>query len=127
MKVFVSSHDIVDARRAAAACEAAGHSVVSTWHLGARPVKPAADMTDDERRDKARSTAHQIGMADVLLLVASDEKVPGGKFVEAGVAIGRGKRVVVWGGRENLLMHHPLVTAWADLAAAVAALNGGRP
>ena len=123
MKVYISSHDVERAREAAAAVEAAGHSVVSTWHLGSGPMKRAADMTADEMVNKARANAHQIGLCDALLLVASADKVPGGKFVEAGVAIGRGKRVAVWGRRENVLMHHPRVGQADDLGGAVALLG----
>ena len=123
MKVYISSHDIDHAREAAAAVEAAGHSVVSTWHLGSGPMKRAADMTADEMTNKARANAHQIGLCDALLLVASADKVPGGKFVEAGIAIGRGKRVAAWGRRENVLMHHPRVVQADDLAGAVALLG----
>jgi len=119
VKVYISSHDVERAREAAAAVEAAGHSVVSTWHLGTGPMKRAADMTADEMTNKARANAHQIGLCDALLLVASADKVPGGKFVEAGIAIGRGKRVVVWGDRENLLLHHPAVTAAAAIETVV--------
>jgi len=48
---------------------------------------------------------------DALVLVAGKEKYSGGKFVEAGIAIGLGKRVVVLGRRENMLLWHPLVTS----------------
>lgn len=117
MRVYISSHDPEAARQAAAALEDAGHTVVSTWHLPNAPG--SAGVADDLRRDKARSNAHQIGLCDVLVLVASAERVPGGKFVEAGIAIGRGKRVVVWGDRENLLLHHPAVTAAAAIETVV--------
>lgn len=123
MRVYVSSHCVEKAREVAAACEAAGHSVVSTWHLGAGPVGRSAGMTADEMRDKARANAHQIGACDVLVMVAADDRVPGGKFVEAGVAVGRGRPVVVWGRRENILMHHPAVRAFDQLADAVAAVG----
>ena len=42
---------------------------------------------------------------------------------EAGVAVGRGRPVVVWGRRENILMHHPAVRAFDQLADAVAAVG----
>lgn len=123
-KVYVSSHDIDKAREAAAALEAAGHVVLSTWHLGDGPMRRSAEMTHDEMRDKAKANLHQVNAADVLFLVAADDKVPGGKFVEAGAALGAGKRVVIWGRRENILLHHPKADAWTDLAGAVAAVGG---
>ena len=126
MKVYVSSHDIDKAREAAVALEKAGHAVMSTWHLGDSPMKRSADMTADEMRDKAKSNLHQIAASDVLLLVASDDKVPGGKFVEAGAALGQVKRVAIWGRRENILLNHPHAVAFTDLAGAVASVGDCR-
>lgn len=120
-KVYVSSHDVDRAREVAVAIEASGQVVVSTWHIGDGPAMRSANLTDADKRDKARANCGQIAMADVLVVVAADDKVPGGKFVEAGFAIGRGKSVVVVGRRENILMHHPKVTQVDDVAAAVEA------
>lgn len=124
MKVYVSSHDIGKAREAAAAIDAAGHAVISTWHVGDGPMKRSAEMTHDEMRGKAKANLHQVNVADVVLLVAAPdgEKVPGGKFVEAGAALGSGKRVVIWGRRENILLNHPRADAYTDLAGAVHSL-----
>jgi len=47
--------------------------------------------------------------ADALILLAGPDKYSGGKFVEAGIAIGAGKRVIVIGRRENMLLWHPQV------------------
>ena len=46
-----------------------------------------------------------------LVLVAGPDRYPGGKFVEAGIAMGLGKPVVVLGHRENMLLWHPDVHA----------------
>lgn len=123
-KVYISSHDIEKARTVAKAVDAAGFPVISTWHLGDGPMKRSAEMEHVEMVNKARSNVAQIrGTADVLILVASEEPVPGGKFVEAGVAIGCGKRVLVWGRLENLMLRHPLVAAFEDLHELVYAIK----
>jgi hypothetical protein len=44
---------------------------------------------------------------DSLVLVSGPDKYLGGKFVEAGIAIGLGKRVIIIGRRENMLLWHP--------------------
>lgn len=123
-KVYISSHDVERARIVAKAVDAAGYPVISTWHNGDGPVKPTAEMEQSEMVNKARSNVAQIrGTADVLVLVATDGPVPGGKFVEAGVAIGCGKRVLVWGRLENMMLRHPFVAAFEDLGELVSAIR----
>jgi hypothetical protein len=122
-KIYISSHDIDKAREVAAAVSAAGYPVISTWHLGDAPMKRSDDMTEAQKRDKAASNVDQIiGACNVLILVASEEKVPGGKFVEAGVALGCKRKVYVWGRRENILLHHPSVKVFDSLEELIAAL-----
>jgi hypothetical protein len=48
---------------------------------------------------------------DVLVLIAGPDRYSGGKFVEAGIAIGAGKRVIVMGRRENMLLWNPDIDA----------------
>lgn len=67
------------------------------------------EYSEDQRRQIAATDAAEARSCDGLILVASPYRVPGGKFVEAGVAIGCGIPVYVIGHRENMLMWHPLV------------------
>jgi hypothetical protein len=50
--------------------------------------------------------------SDALVLLSSPFRVPGGKFVETGIAVGRGMPVFVLGVRENMLMWHSSVQAF---------------
>ena len=48
----------------------------------------------------------KISESEYLILISDDERVPGGKFIEAGIAIGMGKAVVALGKRENVMLFH---------------------
>lgn len=48
----------------------------------------------------------EIDGADAVLLIAGESKYSGGKFVEAGFAIGRGITTYLLGRRENMMMWH---------------------
>lgn len=121
MRLYVSAHDRADAERVAGELIAGGHAVVSTWHTG-EYVK-SAEMSVADKASRARSNRHQIRAAEGLVLVACDGSVPGGKFFEAGIAVEAGKRVVVLGRRENLMLHHPDVLQADDVAGVLAALG----
>jgi nucleoside 2-deoxyribosyltransferase len=105
MKVYVSAHGFWEAKYVADVLRSKGFKVVSEWHLD----KPLLNMSDETKRAKATVNVSLISSADALVIVACNEFVPGSKFVEAGVALGLGKKVVVIGHRENMLMHHPAV------------------
>lgn len=119
MRVYVSSHDRWAALHVAGVLSAAGHAIASTWHddtLGFRNADSSM------KAWCAESNVEQITSADALVLVAARDKVPGGKFVEAGVAIGQGKPVYILGQRENILLHHPNAKEFArpeDIAKAL--------
>lgn len=121
MKVYISSHDKWAALHVARVLADAGHLITSTWHDG--PAGRSASYSDAERAEIASRNADQIGTTDALVLVAALDRVPGGKFVEAGIAIGMGKRVLILGARENLLMSHPRVTVYATPEDIAEALN----
>lgn len=107
MAVYISSSDSDDARMAAIELEAAGFTVSSNWH-----GKPFADETPEFPGDKAgqREAADMniaaIAMSDAVLMMVPDYRCLGGCYVEAGVAIGLGKRLVLVGdSRPNILLH----------------------
>lgn len=108
-KVYVSCHHADPANDLAAALLAAGHAVVSTWHTDPAP-RPAAGDAGAWRLNAVRNLG-EIETADALVLVASAEHiartkcVPGGKFVEAGYAMGAGVRVFTLGGVENGMLY----------------------
>jgi len=116
-KVYVSSFDLLAARHVRDVLRANGHEVVSTWHEPGAP-RPA---TDTEWPQIIANNASQIQSADALVLTSTKADVPGGKFVEAGIAIGADKRIVVIGHRENRLLWHPSVVVVATPEEAAAA------
>ena len=95
LKVYVSSHDRGKARELAAAIRAAGHAVVSTWHDS---TDPDPDIRDERAWQLiVDRNFDQIDASHVLVMIATDQAVSGGKFVEAGYAAGVGTDVWVLG------------------------------
>lgn len=62
--------------------------------------------TEEERNVIATQCYEDIDKCDVLILLASDNKMKcsGGKFVEAGYALGQNKDVIILGQPENMLL-----------------------
>ncbi len=114
MKVYVSSHCIFAARYALAELTKAKHTVISIWHDG--PANATRDLLDHQRTERAHSNLARVANCDALVLIASQERVPGGKFVEAGFALGHGKPVLVLGHVENLLLWHPAVKTFPEMS-----------
>lgn len=119
MKVYVASH----CRWAAChvASELKGeHEIVSTWHES--EFLPTNEKNENERGKIATADLNEIAESDALVLVSGPDRYPGGKFVEAGIAIGLGKRLVVIGRRENMLLWLPSIKCVSDPAQASSAL-----
>ena len=108
MKVYVASHDRWAALHVASVLEDKGHFVTSMWHY--KDFNATSLHSEAERAEIAAEDVADIRRADALVLIAGPDKYSGGKFVEAGVAIGLGKRVVVLGRRENMLLWLPGIT-----------------
>ena len=107
MKVYVSCHHPDPANAVADALEAAGHTVVSDWH---RSDDPPPDRDDGEAwAVKAAANFTRILGCEMLVIVAGPERYPGGKFVEAGFALGLNKDVITVGRVENGMLFHPTV------------------
>jgi hypothetical protein len=113
MKIYVASHDQELARDAAAALEDAGHQITSRW-LMRKGFRPVEEHTDEERRVIAAEDCSDVLAADILVLIQSEPPGPGGRLVEAGIALGAGRQVYVIGRRENMLMWHPSILAFPD-------------
>ncbi len=110
--VYVASHCPKAANEAVSQLRQDMFSVVSTWHD--LEFNPTSSHTESDRADIAARDAKEVAEADALVLVAGPEKYSGGKFVEAGIAIGLGKRVVVLGRRENMLLWLPGIACVSD-------------
>ncbi|MES9872495.1 MAG: nucleoside 2-deoxyribosyltransferase [Candidatus Sedimenticola sp. 6PFRAG7] len=89
------------------------HKVTARWLD--KEFNRTDEHSERERVMIAQEDYDDITSADALLLIASHKRVPGGKFVEAGIALGQGKPVHVIGHRENMLMWHPDVHQFDSL------------
>lgn len=110
MKVYVASHDRWAACHTAAVLERHGHAITSMWHE--KEFNPTEKHTEAERAEIAEEDFADVSRANALVLIAGPDKYSGGKFVEAGIAMGLGKPVVVIGRRENMLLWLPTVHAF---------------
>ena len=110
MKVYVACHSLGLALDQAELLKAEGHEIVSRWLQ--EPFLKTGEYTVEDRQRIASMDFDDIAACDMVLLIAGPEKYSGGKFVEAGIALGLGKRVAVTGGRENMLLWHPTVETW---------------
>jgi len=105
MKIYIASHSQTDALTIANKLREEGHTITSTWieeHFASHTSYPR-----EERMKIAKKDADEIADSDALILIAGPDKYSGGKFVEAGIALGLNKIVIVFGRRENMLMNHP--------------------
>ncbi len=99
----------------------AGHVVTSRW------LKAGHEMGAKEDRVFALEDLDDVATASVLLAINPpgwEEKGTGGRHVELGYALARGKRVILMGKRSNVF--HALVDEVIDtLGEVLARLNVG--
>lgn len=110
MKLYIAGASQEEARRVAKLCQDAGHEITSRWLE--EDFAKTSSYTEAERETIAKNDVHDVIEADAMVFLPSPMRIPGGKFVEAGVAIGHGKEVYILGHRENMLMWHPLTTTF---------------
>jgi len=109
MKFYVAAHDRLLASLVAGVITRAGHECTSTWLKN--EFLTTEKHTIEERMSIAFEDVEDVCRSDVLVLVAGADKYSGGKFVEAGLAMGRGIPVIVIGRRENMLLwHHSIMS-----------------
>lgn len=109
MKVYVASHDRWAACHVASVLEAHGHFITSMWLY--KEFNATQDHTVAQREEIAAEDVADVRRSDALVLISGPDKYAGGKFVEAGIAIGLGKQVVVIGRRENMLLWLPAIVS----------------
>jgi nucleoside 2-deoxyribosyltransferase len=102
-RVYIASHSKEEANLLAPKLERQGFEVVSTWHT--KEFWPTEDHTLKERFMIAEEDLAEVKDSDCLVLISGPDKYSGGKFIEAGIAYGMGKRVFVYGRRENMLTY----------------------
>jgi nucleoside 2-deoxyribosyltransferase len=121
VKIYIAGHDQEEAKSLAAVCVSAGHEVTSRW-LG-KEFKGTDKHTVEERQAIAVEDEQDVRSADTLVLISCERRVPGGKFIEVGIALGERKPVYVLGHRENMLMWHPSITLVESVDALMAVLT----
>lgn len=106
--VYVSAHfpEAPTARYVSDCLAGAGHRIVSTWYSTGTESDPVASAVRDFR---------EIDESDALVMLSTPHRTTGGKFVELGYALGKGKRVFVLGVRENWMIHHPSISVYASV------------
>lgn len=114
LKIYVACHDPALAESVANELRRRGHIMTSRWHDG-RPFLKTAEHTLQERQHIAETDLADVAAADALVLVAGPDRYSGGKFVEAGFAMGIGIPVYVYGRRENMLLWAPSVLPFEEL------------
>jgi hypothetical protein len=85
-----------------------GHQTTSRWLW--RSTDNIEDLADDTAADVAAEDIADILACDTLLLFAALSRqvtTRGGRFVEAGLALGRGKTVITVGPIENVFCTLP--------------------
>lgn len=117
MKLYIAGQNQDLGIRVAKALKEAGHEITATWL--AVPFNRTASHTEPERRNIADTDFNDIEAANALVLISDIFLCPGGKWVEAGIALGMKKPVFVLGHRENMLLWHPLCSSFASVEALV--------
>lgn len=105
MRIYVAGHHQKEALAVADVLRDAGHEIVSSWLY--TPFLPTLEYTIADRIQIAVQDLKDIDRSDCLVILSCISRVPGGKFVEAGYALGQKKPVFLLGHVENMLMYHP--------------------
>jgi nucleoside 2-deoxyribosyltransferase len=113
MKYYIAAHSQEDAKHLKVILESHGNEVTSRWIESAS--FGLGCYSEDDRRRIAAEDCEDVKSCDALILLESPGRVPGGKFVEAGFAMGLGKPIYIIGRRENMLMWHPFMIQYDDL------------
>ena len=103
MKIYVASHCRWAGLYIAGYLQNEGHTIVSSWLT--KPFKRSEEITLVDKQDIANTDTADVRNADTLVLIAGPDKYPGGKFVEAGIAIGLNIPIIVLGKLENVLLY----------------------
>lgn len=114
-------------RRVAAVLQTAGHQVTSRWLESEwvnRPNESSA-APPEYRATYAVIDLEDVDAADVVLnfTEAPGDGSRGGRHVEFGYALAKGKRLIVVGYRENLFHEHPRVEFYPTEQDVLAALG----
>jgi nucleoside 2-deoxyribosyltransferase len=102
----------------AAELNAMGHCVTSRWIRGDHEMKDEKPSHEEARRF-AEEDLHDLFRADMFVAFTESPgeaqgRARGGRHVELGFALAKGKAVIVVGHRENVFCHLPEVRQFPD-------------
>lgn len=101
MKIYIASRYQSEAKYVADVVERAGHTVTSSW---VKEKNYGSIISPQGKRKASGIDLREIDAADcvVLLTQPKNEFTTGGRHVEFGYGLARGKRLFVIGERENI-------------------------
>lgn len=123
MKIYIASRYSRrdEMRTVASLLTKAGAYVTSRWLYEDKPLNTQmGDDSDFFYEATQRVDLMDVDAADVVLFFAEDPLVGtprGGRHVEFGYALGKGKSISVIGPRENVFHYHPRVHHYTTLTA----------
>lgn len=123
MKIYIASRYSRrdEMRTVALALQAAGATVTSHWLSEDKPLQTQmGDDSDTFYIETSRIDLMDVDAADVVLFFSEDPLVGtprGGRHVEFGYALGKGKSISVIGPKENVFHYHPRVHHYTTLNA----------
>lgn len=113
MKIYIAGSDQAKAKELASELAAHGHTVVSSWLE--KEFKRTHEHSEAERKAIAEEDAREVASCDCLVLLGGVGLVPGGMYVELGVALGLGKHIIIATNRDNMLCWHPSILFVEDV------------
>jgi hypothetical protein len=121
MRVYVASHCRWAGLYIAQILKEADHFITSGWLT--REFKRSEELTIEDKQTIAEQDIADVMSSEALVLISGPDKYPGGKFVEAGVAIGCSIPIIVLGKPENVLLYSSDVRCVKDPAGIVTELQ----
>lgn len=126
MRVYVASGTsmIPEVREVQRQCLLAGYEVTFDWTGPEGRIEEDWSPFPDAANKHAAKESSAVRRADAVVLIAPAQGRGLGCFIEVGIAIGLGKRVVVVGDiRESVFWYHPGVERTSSVSSALAALE----
>jgi hypothetical protein len=104
------------------ALRAAGVPIVASW-IDAPFNHDGSELSADEWREHWEKCCREASEADIVLMFACAEERQNGALIEAGAALGAGKRVYLVSPHNWSWKHHPRCRTFATLADAITAIQ----
>ena len=111
IKCYIAGCNIDECRALRDLLVEKGYEITAKWLD--EPFRRTLTYSVENRRHIANMDRDDVLRSDLLIHFATDRYIPGGKFVEVGIAIGANIPVINVGYQENMLM-------WCDSVETVA-------